>query len=337
MRSRQNFEYFTVRDALMQYSKNTVFSTQRTPLKVRLNGNGYSIHVATLQGSGRNRDDEARIQLRRSLIEEQRQSQNKGDRVAFIGLFKEGDAFIAWDPNHVFSLRARDMVSVYGRWTQQSDVVSGSPAIHKFPSRAMGRDSFAIALQLSAMGFYLENIVRFHSLTTVDAVVDTITKNHKALSYGGLGAAGETSIRENGVRQKFKYTREAYPRNPKFRTSVLNAYGNSCCICGTQLGIVDAAHIVPHSDKRSCDHIKNGLALCVEHHKLYDDALLLPGPEYKLVFNNQRADYLRSIDQVEGLDRVERYDGDCFDVPEEEDIRPAPERLQIGLDLRLVG
>lgn len=336
MNSHHNYELFMVRDALMQYSKNTVISTRRTPLKVRLNGSNYSVHVSFLQESGRNRPNESRIQLSRRMIEEQRKLQGEGYRVAFIGLFKEGDTFVAWDPNHVFSLKAKYTVSVYGRWSQRSSVASDNLAIHKFRSGVLGRDSFAVALQSSAMGFYLENIDNFHSLTTVDAFSEAVTRSHEALSHGGLGSIGEKSVNENGSRKKFIYTRVAYPRSPKFRTSVLNAYGNSCCICRTQLGIVDAAHIVPHSDDRSSDHVKNGLALCVQHHKLYDDALLLPGPEYKLVFNSQRADYLRSIDQGKGLDWVESCDGNHFEVPEEEDARPAQSQLQIGLDLRLV-
>ena len=336
MSTQQNFELFIIRDALMQYSKNTVFSSSSTPLKVQLNGISYSIHASILQDSGRGRVIESRIQLSRNLIDMQRQLKNDGCRVAFIGLFKEGDAFIAWDPNYIFALNTQQMVSVYGRWSQRNEAASDSLAVHKFHSRVLGRDSFAIALQSSAMGFYLENVDEFHSLTTADALSKAAKENHEALSHGGLGSAGVMSVDEDGIRTKFQHTREAYPRNPKFRTSVLSAYNNSCCICGTQLGAVEAAHIIPHSDDRSRDHVKNGLALCVEHHKLYDDALLLPGPEYKLVFNSQRADYLKSINQGEGLDRVKSYDGKRFEIPKEEDAIPAPECLQVGLDLCLV-
>lgn len=58
----------------------------------------------------------------------------------------------------------------------------------------------------------------------------------------------------------------------------LDAYKKTCCVCRRQLGLVQAAHIIPHSEPDSPNTVQNGLAMCIEHHRLYDDSLLLPGP-----------------------------------------------------------
>ena len=65
------------------------------------------------------------------------------------------------------------------------------------------------------------------------------------------------------------------PRNPAFRENVLCAYGYRCAICGFSMRLgdvlvgVEAAHIKWHQAGGPCD-VKNGLALCSLHHKLFD-------------------------------------------------------------------
>ena len=96
---------------------------------------------------------------------------------------------------------------------------------------------------------------------------------------------------------------------------VLDAYLHTCCVCDRQLGIIQAAHIIPHSEFDSPNDVQNGLAMCVEHHLLYDDALLLPGPDRKLIINNSRVDYLKNTNQEKGLDKIEALNGEQYSVP----------------------
>lgn len=65
-------------------------------------------------------------------------------------------------------------------------------------------------------------------------------------------------------------------RDPRFRDRVLMAYEYSCAICGLNLRYsnnsslcIEAAHIKWHQ-AGGPDEEKNGLALCVLHHKLFD-------------------------------------------------------------------
>ena len=75
-------------------------------------------------------------------------------------------------------------------------------------------------------------------------------------------------------RQRIQVTSTAYPRNPRFRQAVLEAYSYRCAMCGIQLGLVDAAHIVPHAHLQGHDVVSNGLALCSLHHRSFDTGLL---------------------------------------------------------------
>lgn len=333
----RNLLFYFVRDALAPYSENFRIVDRQNPVRIELNGAHYSTHVSYVHDSGnaRDNDDEARIQLGRGLIEEQRARRERGERVAFIGFFDTGDAFVAWDPRHVFSLQAKTVVSVYARQSQRISASNQQAAVHQFMAQRLGEESFAIALPANALGFYLENVEHFHSLRSERAIVNLVGRHTEIFADTGLGARGEIDIEEDGEREKFTFERTAYPRDPRFKKWVLEAYGQTCCVCDRQLGIVQAAHIIPHSFEESPNHVTNGVALCIEHHRLYDDALLLPGPGYRLVFNNDRAEYLRQTNQDKGIGEIRKLHERPFNVPADQEQRPRHEYLQRGLDLRM--
>ncbi|MGQ9426956.1 HNH endonuclease [Gilvimarinus sp. F26214L] len=61
-----------------------------------------------------------------------------------------------------------------------------------------------------------------------------------------------------------------WERCRRFAQDVLPLYDNACAACGVQLRVVEAAHLVPVYDERSQDEAWNGIALCRNHHKLFD-------------------------------------------------------------------
>lgn len=64
-------------------------------------------------------------------------------------------------------------------------------------------------------------------------------------------------------------------RDPRFRHSVLRAYERRCAACGFDVRLdddlvgLDAAHIRWHSEGGP-DDVRNGLALCILHHRIFD-------------------------------------------------------------------
>lgn len=57
---------------------------------------------------------------------------------------------------------------------------------------------------------------------------------------------------------------------PEFRKSLLQAYGNKCCITGCSvISVLEAAHIIPHSEETNYK-VTNGVLLRADIHTLFD-------------------------------------------------------------------
>ena len=332
-----NLLYYFLRDSLRPYSEDFTVSDKRNPAVISLNSHLYSVHISYVHDSGNHRDneDEVRIQISLGLIDQQRERYNAGQRIAFIGFFEGGKSFVAWDPRHVFSLQARTVVSVYARQSQEERVETQFAAVHQFNARLLRETSFAIALPSNALGFYLENIAHFHRIRSENHIQSLIRGHSEILEDNTRGISGDLEVGQGEERERFTFTRKAYPRDPRFKKYVLAAYNRACCICNRQLAIVQAAHIIPHSEPDCPNTVSNGLALCIEHHRLYDDALLLPGPGYELVFNDERAEYLRQTGQGRGLNEIAENHGRKFHIPAQANCRPSDNYLRRGLEIRM--
>lgn len=329
--------HFFVGDALRSYSENFIPPTRENPSRFVLNGLSYSAHLSYVHDSGENRDndDETRVQISRRTIENQRRNASSGDRVAFLGFFAGGKVFVAWDPNYVLSLDPAEVGSIYARQSMLSCTILNGADVRSFRSTKIGKNFLTVALPSQALGLYLENVSAFHALSSLESVTGLIRSAEEALPREGIVDAKTIQIELPKERVRIEYTRSVYKRDPRFRSDVLNAYGQACCICETQLGLVEAAHIIPHAAEGGVDLIQNGLAMCANHHRLYDSALLLPGPGHKLHFNGERAKFLDAIGQGGGLDEIRGLHGTSFRVPDEKRHHPSEDNLRRGLELRL--
>lgn len=110
-------------------------------------------------------------------------------------------------------------------------------------------------------------------------------------------------------------------RHPEFRWAVLSAYRDQCAVCGLDIRLagqpiaVEAAHIHWLKDAGPWD-VRNGLALCVLHHRLFDRGAFTVMRDYRVVVANQ----------VEGFgsqDALVRFNGQPLQViPLHRDLRP---------------
>lgn len=63
----------------------------------------------------------------------------------------------------------------------------------------------------------------------------------------------------------------ARPNQGKFHFQVIKLYGQECAVCGiNHKTVIEAAHILPKANNGS-DHPGNGIPLCANHHKLFDN------------------------------------------------------------------
>ncbi len=74
----------------------------------------------------------------------------------------------------------------------------------------------------------------------------------------------------------------------EFRSRVLYAYADRCCICSLRhRGLLDAAHIVDDADEGGHAVVTNGLSLCRIHHGAYDQFLLGIDPNLRIEVNQE--------------------------------------------------
>ena len=67
-------------------------------------------------------------------------------------------------------------------------------------------------------------------------------------------------------------------RQQAFRSAVLERQGAFCAVCDIAVAAaLDAAHVIPKGSDGS-DDARNGLALCVLHHRLFDAGLFAIDP-----------------------------------------------------------
>jgi len=85
------------------------------------------------------------------------------------------------------------------------------------------------------------------------------------------------------ARDRLRRSTSALVRDARFSRAVIAAYDGLCAACGLNLGLVQGAHIYPASAPGSIDHVTNGLALCANHHLMFDQHKLWVHPASRAI------------------------------------------------------
>lgn len=324
----KQFRYF-VRDALRGYSDDFLPLNAENPYSFLLNDREYVAHISLVHESGASRSaEENRIQVS-TASREQLAAQFQPGQCAVLGVCPDSGVFFAWEAEHAVSLQAQYTASMYGAWDMEAQALAGEIGVHRFQSKNLQRATNSIAFSADLLGVYLENMGVFHRAALRDESLGELQAG--VLSADFVDTHVETDRGQESVRS----ARTRKPRSPQFRQAVMDAYESACCVCGWQLGLVEAAHIIPHAHNDSTDDIVNGIALCVAHHRMYDSALLLPGADGTMRVNPERAEFLRELGLQGGLDEIAELDGQRYRLPDDVNSQPAKDKLQRGYDLRI--
>lgn len=328
---------FFLFDSLRRYTEKFRIISAVNPYAFELNGVLHSVHASEIHDSGEGREnaDEWRIQLQGAIKRKQKEREREGYRVNFIGFFPDGTIFSAWESARVSALSEAGTGSVYIPFSDQERVRRDGAAFRSVRATKIGRDSPEVSLPIEALGFYLENSEVFDSARSMQDLLNLLEVGEGAVFVDHFLGAETLEANVGGSRRRVVVTREAYARDPSFRVRVMEAYGGSCCVCGRQMGLVEAAHIIPHGNDGSNEFVMNGLALCVEHHRLYDSALLIPDIDRKLFLNPDRVEHLRNIGQEVGLEAIRRLAQEQYRIPEHVPSRPSNDFLARGKAIRL--
>jgi putative restriction endonuclease len=115
-------------------------------------------------------------------------------------------------------------------------------------------------------------------------------------------------------------------RDPAFRRSILEAYDETCAVCGMKLvahngvSVNDAAHILPYSRYYN-DDIRNGICLCKNHHWLFDRFLLSFDGHYRIVVT-------KKIETENPENVLTRFNGKDMILPKVAEKYPHPTALE---------
>ncbi len=151
-----------------------------------------------------------------------------------------------------------------------------------FSASEKGNQEIAVGFRPDFFVHYVFNLRHLHDFgkSTKDLnVLKEITKNLEI---------NETDILiTNRERKKTAVTVQKKLRDNSFKSRVLTAYSFKCSVCGIQLKLVDAAHIVPVHENGT-DETSNGLALCSLHHRAYDKSLITIWEDYSVKTNQNK-------------------------------------------------
>jgi putative restriction endonuclease len=125
-------------------------------------------------------------------------------------------------------------------------------------------------------------------------------------------------------------------RDSRFGPKVREQFSFACAVCSLQLEIVESAHIIPVNEPDSSDEIWNGVALCPNHHTLFDANSFLVNPHLEVVVDAETVEFLRENDRDGGINVLVDFDRSRIRPPSFWDREPRLRgRMQGALGRRL--
>lgn len=124
-------------------------------------------------------------------------------------------------------------------------------------------------------------------------------------------------------------------RDASFRKRVLKVYGKKCAICCLQVGLVEACHIIPVK-AGGTDQTINGIALCHNHHKTFDSALIGIDENYEIILNKSKLQTIQQAGLIGKLDNLlenSRIGGKII-LPDNSRYYPNPDFLVKSLRIK---
>ena len=304
-------------DACRRYTDDVLFIDGTNPYGFLVNQRKVRVFVGNVHWTNRD-SDEYRIQCSGDLPTILRASAEQGETVIVLGYYSPADVFCAWDPDRMLArLREVQRFSIYTRLSlierAQREGIS---------SYIDSTNQVILMYRSEFMGLYIENAVLLHGANQQDLTM--IASAYRSTSNQDFSVG----------RQRIHVTRNQYERSPQFRSSVLGAYSHKCAMCGIQLGLIDAAHIVPHAHPNGSDSITNGVALCALHHRSFDAGLLFIDIEYSIKMNDVKIEYLEKTGRSAGIGRFRRGLNSDLLLPADPQLHPAVSNLVLGNRLR---
>jgi putative restriction endonuclease len=208
-------------------------------------------------------------------------------KTLILGWWAEGSVFAGFDfLKHSGALGFSPSIQIREEALRRAAVKGFSPWIKD-------NQEIAIAFHPDFFVEYVRNIESLHSFgeskTDLGVLEEVIERPNQVNDALLEAVTQERQITVFNVRKKI--------RDNSFKARVLTSYRYRCAICGLQLKLVEAAHIIPVEHDGS-DQTSNGIALCVLHHRAFDKALITVNDGYQIIYSTSKMEKFREI----GLD-----------------------------------
>lgn len=277
-----------------------VIGSFKHPLKIRIYGENEShemlIYIWNITHGGKTRSaDEYRIQITGvdSL------SLSVDYKTLLLGYFKRNniECFVAFDASQHSTFGFSPSIQVKER-TLIEAIDTGMVFQEKSRNKEGDIDEVAIAFRPTLITHYIREVYpSFHHQTVSQDELRTIKK---ALMDVERPPDEELEIVPEERRHTIISTHQAI-RDGSFRERVLTVYGRKCAICGLQVELIEACHIIPVK-AGGTDETINGIALCYNHHKALDLGLIGINKEYEITLNRSKLQIIRHADLIGELE-----------------------------------
>jgi putative restriction endonuclease len=248
----------------------------------------------------------------------------EGWKTLLLGWSDDLNAFAGFDATkHQISMSGRSPSIQIKRDALEKAVKNG------FATQARDNQEIAIAFRPDFFTSYVLGSSELHQTTA--GILET-----RALERISREEAVDFDLEdiEPKARRQVLQTVNRKIRDARFRANVLRAYSHRCCVCGIQLDLLDAAHIIPVEHERGTDEIKNGLSLCALHHRAFDHALITVRTDYSISCSEKEFKRLRTIGWHGGESEFKAALRDEILLPPKKEIYPSPNYLEFGQTLR---
>jgi len=183
---------------------------------------------------------------------------------------------------------------------------------------------------------YLLLIAEIHRFT--DEQINTLLRDPAASEVyeSAVLQAVETSqlpLLEARERERAVVEVVRYLRDEAFSRGIKKVYQH-CAICGFQYDyVLDAAHIVPVAEGGT-DTYDNGLGLCPNCHRMFDQGLILVDETGKIYLHPQRAEEYAAIGLAGSFDNLRKTLREELWFPDDPQYRPSAENLRRTFEVR---
>lgn len=273
----------------------------RTDVPLRFLVNGPScesmplwVYIKNLTPADRADPDEFRIQLSSKIVP---LALNPGGPTLLLGYHDALDIFVGFDPQAI-STGARTQLS--GGYVSLSAAARARRWGMSFDRDR--RDRIAVGIRPDMLIPYSIHATEIHAAADEEGITAILGSAAKAFRSTRSSTFVKDLSGFSPERRRLLRSVHMLARDAGFRSRVLMAYGMQCAVSGVQLGLVEAAHILPVCVAGSTDRIQNGLSLLPQYHRAFDSGLIYLTANYEMRINEARVTNLEINGLANGLD-----------------------------------